>query len=340
MKINSLNKKLYFPKVINFWKVGVFMLLQTIAFGQQVNTELKAYARLDTNVMLIGDKSTLHLSIELHVGERVMDIKPDMPLDTAHFEIQNPGRWENDSRASKSARDIKFIAWDSGFYRINPIIFTLKKANGDKRIVQTQPLLLNVNNPRGIDDLAGPIGIKEIEREALTFEDMMPYILAIILIGGIAFLAWFYYKKWKNRGRVPVVQKVVHPPYIIAERLLQELHAKQLWQQGKIKEFYSELSYILRGYLEDQFTMPALESTTDELILTLQKRQFADIVVGKMQNLLQTADLVKFAKGEPPTEVHEHFWRDAVAIVELTKPKPVVESVENQGVAKESYSSS
>ena len=69
MKINILNKKLNFPKVPNFWKVGVFVLLQTIAFGQQVDTELKAYASLDTNVMLIGDKSTLHLSIELHVGE-------------------------------------------------------------------------------------------------------------------------------------------------------------------------------------------------------------------------------------------------------------------------------
>ena len=335
MKINILYKKLNFPKVLNFWKVVVFVLLQTTVFGQQVDTELKAYASLDTNVMLIGDKSTLHLSIELHVGERVIDIKPDMPLDTAHFEIQNPGRWENDSRASKSARDIKFIAWDSGFYRINPIIFTLKKANGDKRIVQTLPLLLNVNNPRGIDDLAGPIGIKEIEREALTFEDMMPYILAIVLIGGIAFLAWFYYKKWKNRGRAPVVQKVIHPPYIIAVRLLQELHAKQLWQQGKIKAFYSELSYILRGYFEGQFSMPALESTTDELISTLKKREFEDIVVDKMRHLLNTADLVKFAKGIPPMEVHEGFWRDAVAVVELTKPKIVRESTDNQKVIKE-----
>ena len=84
--------------------------------------------------------------------------------------------------------------------------------------------------------------------------------------------------------------------------------------------------------MEDQFTMPALESTTDELIATLQKRHFEDIVVDKTQGLLQTADLVKFAKVEPPMTVHDGFWRDAVAIVELTKPKPVLENFDNQEI--------
>ncbi len=343
LKINSLYKNLNFPKISNLRKVMLFVLFgicQTYVFAQQVNTELKAYATLDTNVMLIGDKSTLHLSVELHVGEQVVSVKPEMPLDTAHFEIQNPGKWENRSRSPKLERDIKFIAWDSGFYRIDPVIFTLQKASGEKRIIQTLPLLLNVNNPRGIDDLVAPIGIKGIEREALTFEDMMPYIIAGVLIIGIAFLAWFFYKKWKNKSIVPVIQKIVHPPYVIAERLLQELNAKQLWQKDKIKEFYSELSYILRGYLEGQFAMPALESTTDELIDHLKRRQFDEKVIAKTRNLLVTADLVKFAKGKPAMDINDPLWRDAVEIVALTKPKPVVESVDNKGVVKESHSSS
>ncbi len=334
MKANILYRNFNFPKVLNFWKVIVLVLLQTTAFGQQINTESKAYAMLDTNIMLIGDKGSLHLSVELNEGERVIGFSTDMPLDTAHFDILNAGKWENRSRAPKLERDIAFMAWDSGLYRINPVVFTIRESSGAQRTAQTPPMLLTVNNPNGIDGLIAPIGIKDIEREALTFEDVMPYIIAIVLIGGIAFFAWFGYKKWKQRTIAPVVQKVVQPPHIVAERLLQELQAKQLWQNGKTKEFYSELSYILRGYLEGQFTMPALESTTDELIATLKKRQFEDIVVDKMRNLLQTADLVKFAKGEPPKEVHDRFWRDAVAIIEMTKPKPVLESVDNEGVVK------
>lgn len=312
-----------------------FGILQITAFAQQINTEPKAYATLDTNIMLIGDKGTLHLSVELNEGERVVGFSNDMPLDTAHFDIQNAGKWENKSRAPKLERDIAFIAWDSGLYRINPVIFTIQQASGEQRTAQTPPVLLTVNNPHGIDGLIAPIGIKDIEREALTFEDVMPYLIGFILISGIAFLAWFFYKKWKNRSVVPVIQKVVQPPHIVAERLLQELNAKQLWQNGKIKEYYSELSYILRGYLEGQFTMPALESTTDELIKILQKRQIDAPTVAKIKNLLVTADLVKFAKSKPATEIHDLMWRDAAMIVEATKPKPIVEDVDNQDIVKE-----
>ncbi len=338
MKINRLYKYFNFTKVQNLRKVLLFsflFILQITAYTQQINTEPKAYVTLDTNIMLIGDKGTLHLSVELHEGERVIGFSLDMPLDTAHFDIQNAGKWENRSRAPKLERDIAFIAWDSGLYRINPVIFTIQQASGEQRTAETPPVLLTVNNPQGIDGLIAPIGIKDIEREALTFEDIMPYIIGIVLIVGIAFLAWVFYKKWKNRSVVPVIQKVVQPPHIVAERLLQELNAKQLWQQGKIKEFYSELSYILRGYLEGQFTMPALETTTDELIDILKKRQFDEKIVAKTRNLLVTADLVKFAKGKPETEIHDPLWLDAVDIVEVTKPKTVVEDVDNQGVVKE-----
>ena len=235
MKTNILYKKLNFPKGLNLWKVIVFVLLQTTVFGQQINIEPKAYATLDTNMMLIGDKGALHLSVELNEGERVVGFSSDMPLDTAHFDILNAGKWENRSRAPKLERDIAFIAWDSGLYRINPVVFTIQESNGAQRTAQTPPLLLTVNNPQGIDGLIAPIGIKDIEREDLTFEDVMPYIIGFVLIVGIAFLAWVGYKKWKQRTIAPVVQKVVQPPHIVAERLLQELNAKQLWQKGEIK---------------------------------------------------------------------------------------------------------
>ena len=318
---------------------GVFLTFSLLffntIFAQQISTEPKAYATLDTNVMLIGDKGKLHLAVELNGGERLIAATPDMPFDTAHFEIQNAGKWENLSRAPKLERDIVFVAWDSGLYRINPIILTIQMANGDQRTVETPPVLLTIENPKGIDDMLAPMGIKEIVREDLAMEDVLPYIIGVVLVGVIAFLTWFFYKKWKNRSVKPMVQKIVQPPHIIAERLLQELKAKQLWQQGKIKEFYSDLSHILRGYLEDQFTMPALESTTEELIAILQKKQFAGDIIDKTQYLLKTADLVKFAKVEPATEIHDRLWQDAADIVEVTKPKPIVEAIDNQNIMKE-----
>ena len=72
LKINTLYNITNFPKVLNFWKVislfALFVFLQTAVFGQRVDTNPKAYATLDTNSMLIGDKGKLRLSVELESG--------------------------------------------------------------------------------------------------------------------------------------------------------------------------------------------------------------------------------------------------------------------------------
>ena len=75
--------------------------------------------------------------------------------------------------------------------------------------------------------------------------------------------------------------------------------------------------------------MPALETTTDELIGMMKKRDFTAAVIHKSEDLLQTADLVKFAKVEPSMSMHDNFLIDAENIVEITKPKPI----ENEAVA-------
>jgi hypothetical protein len=196
-------------------------------------------------------------------------------------------------------------------------------------------LLLTVNNPDGADALVAPVDIKPIATTDWTFEeDIWPFLKAylpyFILAIAILFLAWRLWQRWKNRQAPPVVQQISQPPHVIAERLLAELRTKKLWENGKTKEFYSELSRILRGYLEEQFTMPALESTTDELIALLKTRGFDAQIVDKARNLLQTADLVKFAKVEPATDLHEGFLSHAENIVEITKPKPV----DNEEVVK------
>ena len=203
MKINTLYNIINYPKVLNFWKVTLLFALfslQTAVFGQRVDTNPKAYATLDTNSMFIGDKGKLHLSVELNIGERIVGIAPDMPLDTAHFEILTDGKWDNRGRVSKLEREIAFIAWDSGLYRINPVVFVIHDANENVRTVETPPLLLTVNNPRGTEGMLAPVGIKDIVKEELAWEDVMPYIIGVILIAALSFLAFVVYKKWKNRN--------------------------------------------------------------------------------------------------------------------------------------------
>jgi hypothetical protein len=321
-----------FPKILRGCIFFFFLLIQTLVLAQEVPT--RAFAILDSNVVTIGDKVIFHVGVEHDLSARITSATPDMPIDTSKFEALNLGQWGDEKmRLPTYGRTIVFQAFDTGLYRIPSVVFTLAAANGVVTTVQSPTILLTVNNPNGLDALVAPIDIKPIVATEWTFqEDMLPflkeYLPYFILILALGFLAWRYWQHRKNRENPPVVAQIIQPAHIIAERLLAELRAKQLWQNGKTKEYYSELSHILRGYLEDQFKLPALESTTDELISLLKKRGFDADVLEKTQNLLQTADLVKFAKVEPPVTLHDDFLVNAEAVVAMTKPKPVVETEE------------
>ena len=109
---------------------------------------------------------------------------------------------------------------------------------------------------------------------------------------------------------------------------LGELDGKQLWQNDKVKLYYIELTDIIRTYIERELNIPALESTTDELMETI--RDFNEIktldlpkeTVQNLQKLLQEADLVKFAKHKPMSNEIEYHRVDTESIINELKPKP------------------
>ncbi|MEL6140324.1 MAG: hypothetical protein AAFU67_01760, partial [Bacteroidota bacterium] len=126
-------------------------------------------------------------------------------------------------------------------------------------------------------------------------------------------------------------------PYELALERLNELEGKKLWQAGEVKMYYSELSYILRAYLEDHFKIPALESTTRQIDRALQERkQLNDTQRAELSELLQLSDLVKFAKAEPADDLHQrdlervrNFVEDMATQPDMTKEEelPIIESI-------------
>ena len=104
---------------------------------------------------------------------------------------------------------------------------------------------------------------------------------------------------------------------------------KLLWQNNKTKEYYSELTEIVRGYIERELKVPALENTTDEvleMINTFKKSELVDTskeTIDKLRDLLREADLVKFAKSKPMSIEIEEDRKDAQEIISNLKPKPI-----------------
>ncbi len=171
--------------------------------------------------------------------------------------------------------------------------------------------LMKVNKQEDIKDVKAPVTIP------LNWKIIVLFILiGLIIIGAII----YFYRRYKKKKAGVVVEKkiIAQPPHVIAITSLNRLEEKQLWQKGKVKEYHSEITEIIRKYFEDRFKLPALELTTSEAIDALKKRKEAEIILDITNSFLNNADLVKFAKFQPLVEVNEEMMSQAREIVNKT----------------------
>jgi hypothetical protein len=136
----------------------------------------------------------------------------------------------------------------------------------------------------------------------------------------------------KNRKKPQKEEEIVYTsPIEKATSLLQSLEKKELWQKGEVKIYYSELTDIVRNYIEEEIQIPAMESTTSELVLSLKnvakqkKLKLSQETLSNLEKVLKQADLVKFAKVKPlDFEIEEDKKRVTNSIVTIHKSIPTV----------------
>jgi hypothetical protein len=134
------------------------------------------------------------------------------------------------------------------------------------------------------------------------------YLLAILGLLA-AFGAYFYYFVFQLKAKKKKKKEAEIPPYDRALLQLNELDNSTLLLKSEYKDYYSELTNIVRQYIEEEVRIDALESTTEELIRKIEAQKDAgyldlkDETIRNLKNVLQTADLVKFAKSKPDDSV-------------------------------------
>lgn len=193
----------------------------------------------------------------------------------------------------------------------------------------TDSLLINVATVEIDTTKIKKYPIKSIKSEPYVFDDFKMYIY--LLLAALAIIGfWIYYfviRKRKVQEEKPLYKML--PPFEEAIYKLNELDSKLLWQNNHVKEYYSELTEIVRNYIERELQVPALEKTTDEIIEMLRDFQNANTIntsketIKKLKELLQEADLVKFAKSKPMSIEIEEDRKDAQEIISNLKPKPI-----------------
>ncbi|PKP52876.1 MAG: hypothetical protein CVT92_06800 [Bacteroidetes bacterium HGW-Bacteroidetes-1] len=164
---------------------------------------------------------------------------------------------------------------------------------------QSNPLMLRVETV-AIDTTGTFKPIKDPLAEPITFAEILPWIIGILGLATLLFIIVWLYMRRRNKVKPldPLVKPGI-PPHIHALNQLEELRLKKLWQNGKVKDYYTQLSDIIRAYIEAQFPVNAIEMTTYEILAGLQPMNINSDAISKLANAFELADLVKFAKAQP-----------------------------------------
>ena len=130
-------------------------------------------------------------------------------------------------------------------------------------------------------------------------------VLGIILLISLLISGLLYWFIWRKKPLTEAEKIAALPPYERAKRALEKLDEERYFENEEIKTYYSDLTLILRQYLDEKVYEQSLESTTDELVSRLQTLEAANQItlskdtIRNIETILKRADLVKFAKSKP-----------------------------------------
>ncbi len=302
----------------HFGQQAALPFLFFLFFCAQLNAQSNAVAAFDSGYVETGNPFWLHIYAPDQYGQ-------PLQVDFSNWDTLLPSEnilYRSDWRreANGWAQDLKLILFDSAHLSLPPLDIALQ--NGER--LQTNALELEVLPTPSSDDPADLQDIKSIHLEPVSWRDYIrPYLPIVVGVLLFAFVVWWLLLRRKKSG-LKAIRTIQQAPHELAFRRLAELERRQYWQNGQLKTYYSELTHIVREYLEQRFHILALESASEEIIhALLQKTDMPAPLLAPLSELLRWADLAKFAKGAPPEHFHGQAMREVRQMIEQTIPTPV-----------------
>lgn len=269
----------------------LFFLFSAFSFAQ-VN------ASIDSTSIKIGQQITYTIEVETDSTNLVV-----FPEGQTFMPLENIESYKIDT--TKEAAKYKLIKkygitqFDSGAYTIprQKIVIGSKTFFTDSLKVAVNNIVVDTTK-QGLYDIKPFI---EVEKSSSNFWKYL--LLTLLVLAIIGFLLYWFI--WRKKTLTEAEEIALLPPYDRAKLALQKLDETNYLENAELKDYYSELTFIIRKYLDEKVYDRALESTTDELINQLNLLKDANRIdiskddIKNIETILKRADLVKFAKSAP-----------------------------------------
>jgi len=282
-------------------------------------------ARLDSVSMFIGNQNRLTLEIALP-QESVCDL-PVLAADTLVTGVYILQTAAPDSQRIDNGRKRLTLQWlltcfDEGLYYIPPFTVGVDGEEYESNYLSLKVMTFDVDTAsKAIFD------IKPVEKAPFVPSD---YLRPVFLVWGglslaiLAVMLAVVFRRRRQYAYSPAPDpELLLPPHVAAVQALDMLREEKLWQQGRYKEFYTQLTDVLRKYISRRYGVGAMEMTSSEILEALREDTRGREVRDRLARLLTLSDFVKFAKMNPLADENERSLRDAYDFVEETKQEPV-----------------
>ena len=275
-------------------------------------------ASIDSTMLMIGDQTAMHLSVTQEANERV-----EMPVfgETLQEGIEIVDRSAVDTTTLPDGRlqlsqELTLTSFKDSLFPVAPIAVV---SGGDT--FWTEPMALNVIQPFEVDSSLAITDIKDIEKAPIYWWGILRWILLVLAVIGLfvgAYYGVLWYRKHFLKEEEVIEPELLRPADEVALEKLDEIKAQKIWKDGKVKEYQTELTDVVREYIGRRFDVQSTEKTSDETLRAMKplidKELFA-----KLSKMLQLADLVKFAKWHTTPDENEQALSTAYEFVNETR---------------------
>ena len=313
-------------------KTGLFLIICVLATCFQNNCVAQnVSARLDSVNLLMGNLMTLHLEVVENKGDKggfqifknIDPAKGYVAVCGDSVELRSSYTIDTVDLGSGKIQlnySVPVQAFDSGTYTLPRFVYV----NGSDTFRSNQLTFNVVPVAVTASDPIAPFA-SVVEPDGKRFYDWVPdwildfWWIFIVIVIAICLFYWSM-RKYRKEGFLPkILSKPVVQPWDAALSALEKLKSRKLWEQGFEKEYFTELTDILRKYLNDRFGINAMEMTSRQIMDKIYQSDLRD-KKDYVNHILSVADFVKFAKVRPLPADSIAAYDNAVNFIEETIP--------------------
>lgn len=311
----------------------IFPLLILFCVANPALAQVKVRATADSTNLIMGDRTTV--TVEVFTPDITGKLLPEKEQDYHGMELSS---WSADTTDTGSG--IKHLTYRLTMQAFDPEVVTLPGfayvVNGDT--VFSDPLTFKVlpvelspelGNPDDVDSLTIHPEETVVKIPAKWYDFIPGWLIWAVLGLFLVALGAVLFMLYKKNGPNIFTPRKPEPPYDRAIRRLGALKASGMITSASSKVYFTELTDILRQYIDGRFGINAMEMTTTDILRSLRENQETRLTAEQIRQVLSLADFVKFAAMRPPQEDAQKTYNMVLRFVEETKPVPETETADS-----------